>query len=470
MKRLAQSLKNLKKRWVWMVALLVSAAPAWAAMLTVTNPADGGAGSLRALIASANSGDTIGFANGMTIRLTSGALVIKKRLIINAIDVGGAAIDGGGLTGADMPVFVITNSAIVDFFDITVTNGANFLGSGVGGGIDVESGSLLLFGCTVSGNQSAASGGGIFCNTGATLFLENGCTVSGNFAYGEGGGIEVGTGSSASVLNSTVSGNTGQYGGGIFNGGSLILANSTVSGNNSSNYPGGGIFNAAPGFAALTNCTVSGNFAIGEGNGINNQYTMILNNCTISGNSGGIYGSLANMSGPTALMMTNTVVAGNVPSDLDGLYSGVNNLVGGDPKLAPLRNYGGALQTMVPLYGSPLIDAGTDSVTSFLTTDERGSPRRSGAHVDIGAAEAQFGSSSNPPLLKSIVRSGTNFFFFNFANVPNVDFTALMSTNPGAPLSNWTTLGAVLQVSPGSYQFLDAGATNGAEFYRVVSP
>jgi hypothetical protein len=180
--------------------------------------------------------------------------------------------------------------------------------------------------------------------------------------------------------------------------------------------------------------------------------------------------------------MTNTVVAGNLPSDIVGSSSGTKNLVGGNPKLAPLGNYGGTVQTMVPLYGSPLIDAGSDSVTSFLATDERGYPRLSGAHVDIGAAEARYAPSINPPVLKNVVQSGTAFQFA-FTNAPNVDFTALTSTNLNVPLSNWTALGNATQVSSGAYQFTDASATQShpititgtgfefrAQYYRVVSP
>jgi hypothetical protein len=41
---------------------------------------------------------------------------------------------------------------------------------------------------------------------------------------------------------------------------------------------------------------------------------------------------------------------------------------------------------------SPAIDAGDDAVTGppdNLTTDQRGLPRKAGAHVDIGAYEMQ---------------------------------------------------------------------------------
>jgi hypothetical protein len=70
--------------------------------------------------------------------------------------------------------------------------------------------------------------------------------------------------------------------------------------------------------------------------------------------------------------------------------------------LAPLANYGGPTATMALCSGvdtpnrcrgvSPAIDAGDDSVLGppyNLTTDQRGLPRDAGAHVDIGAYEAQ---------------------------------------------------------------------------------
>lgn len=52
-----------------------------------------------------------------------------------------------------------------------------------------------------------------------------------------------------------------------------------------------------------------------------------------------------------------------------------------------------------PLPGSPALNAGTDAATNFLLTDQRGLPRLSGAHVDIGAVEAQYAPATNPPVL-----------------------------------------------------------------------
>jgi hypothetical protein len=48
---------------------------------------------------------------------------------------------------------------------------------------------------------------------------------------------------------------------------------------------------------------------------------------------------------------------------------------------------------------------------------------------------------------------------------------ALASTNVALPLSNWTALGGVVEISPGQFQFMDAQATNGVRrFYAVRAP
>ena len=64
--------------------------------------------------------------------------------------------------------------------------------------------------------------------------------------------------------------------------------------------------------------------------------------------------------------------------------------------------------------------------------------------------------------------SGT--FQFTFTDNPGLAFTALGTTNASLPLTNWTILGAVMEISPGQYQFSDPQATNGGQwFYRIRS-
>src|SRR5262249_15359820 len=158
----------------------------------------------------------------------------------------------------------------------------------------------------------------------------SGLTISGgNAAYYNGGGLfNSGT---LTLTNATVSGNSAYGGGGLFNNGTLTLTNCTVSGNSANGYLGGGLFNSY-GTATLTNCTVSGNSAGGGSFGV-----------------GGIYNSYYY----STATLTNTIVAGNAGrTDIGfGAFSGTNNVIGGDPLLAPLGNYGGATQTMALLPG-----------------------------------------------------------------------------------------------------------------------
>jgi hypothetical protein len=83
----------------------------------------------------------------------------------------------------------------------------------------------------------STQGGGIFNH--GTLVL-SGCTVSGNISWHEAGGIfNDGT---LTISGGTVSGSLADYGGGIVNHGTLGLSGCTVSGNLSI-YEAGGIFN-----------------------------------------------------------------------------------------------------------------------------------------------------------------------------------------------------------------------------------
>src|SRR5205823_870704 len=62
---------------------------------------------------------------------------------------------------------------------------------------------------------------------------------------------------------------------------------------------------------------------------------------------------------------------------------------GVDPLLGLLADNGGPTQTIRLIFGSPAIDAGDPAFLPPPATDQRGLPRVSGAHIDIGAYEAQ---------------------------------------------------------------------------------
>lgn len=81
---------------------------------------------------------------------------------------------------------------------------------------------------------------------------------------------------------------------------------------------------------------------------------------------------------------------------------------------------------------------------------------------------------NNPPVLKNALwtsAGGSNTFQFSFTNVPSADFTALASTNVSLPLTDWTVLGNIQEISSGQYQFTDSATNNFPQrFYQVVSP
>lgn len=59
---------------------------------------------------------------------------------------------------------------------------------------------------------------------------------------------------------------------------------------------------------------------------------------------------------------------------------------------------------------------------------------------------------------------------FGFTNSVGALFGVLATMNPTPPLSNWTALGGVAEVSPGEFQFTDPEATNApSRFCRVRS-
>src|SRR5947207_5395639 len=189
--------------------------------LTVTTNSDSGAGSLRAAIAAAQSGDTIVFADVLstssskphghgtttstpgTITLTSGELALTKNLTIQGpgadkLIISGtspAPIQHGQKPSTTPPpsrVFEVAATATVALTGLTISGGAGIASAssvapwdGYGGGI-LDHGTLTVSGCAISGNYAGQRGGGIFSD--GTLAV-SGCTLAGNDAGFEGGGI-----------------------------------------------------------------------------------------------------------------------------------------------------------------------------------------------------------------------------------------------------------------------------------------
>jgi hypothetical protein len=240
------------------------------------------------------------------------------------------------------------------------------------------------------------------------------------------------------LMNSTISGNTADNGGGIFNnGGTLTLSGSTVSGNTAFQ-DGGGIDNSSVGLI-VTNSTIANNKAV-RGGGIaivssfNPAVQATLTSCTLYHNTAttgadiGIFDqSLQQISSVT---LRNSIVAGPTGPDMQGRFisKGYNLFLANsgatfDPKTqaqhatdkmvtvqdlskvfvttpAQLSQHGGPTITLALLPGpssNPAVDKipldacqVDDGTGHKITTDQRGMARPDDGEqmCDIGAYES----------------------------------------------------------------------------------
>jgi hypothetical protein len=190
------------------------------------------------------------------------------------------------------------------------------------------------------------------------------------------GGAIFNFGGSLTVLDSTFAGNAARGGSGFQNGsglggalfsrnGSVTVAGSTLAGNAADQ--GGGLY------------------ALGDGTSVG----VTVNNTALARTAGGsdfeanaINSGTFSVGGSGDLVQSPGAAAGQLTAALTGT----------DPRLGPLQNNGGPTPTLLPLSGSPVIDAGvTAAVPPGLTVDQRGLPRVVGSAVDIGAVELQPG-------------------------------------------------------------------------------
>jgi hypothetical protein len=219
----------------------------------------------------------------------------------------------------------------------------------------------------------------------------------------------------AHVEQSTLSGNSAKYGGGIYHDGFITptalinLINTTVSGNSAGKDGGGGDLYLYSGHMQLLNSTVLSNRVLlgfpiagtGIGGGLyifgdptESGDTFIAQNSLIANNARGNGITLDTPDdGYTTHDSTNHTagtVTGNLGFNLiktttNFFISGPQggNIVGQDPLLGPLQNNGGSTQTHALLPGSPAID--TASAIGAPAQDQRGYTRIGAP--DIGAFE-----------------------------------------------------------------------------------
>jgi CSLREA domain-containing protein len=384
-----------------------------------------------------------GYGAGIDVQCCPGTLDISNSTISNnTISLGAAAqfITGGGINAGG--TVTITGSTI---------SGNTVSGTGSnssvleGGGLYVN-GTMTMDTSTVTGNKVTATnqslgmhGGGVVFNfhtqiTNSSIDNNSVLVGSNNDPAGYGGGISVGGffyNADLVLDRSVVQSNVANDGGGInIDGGTNASNDPTVAVRNSSIYynlatNGSGIFNL--GQLTVTNSTFYLNAASKSGGGLYNSKTATVNSTTFyaniadydatnDGDGGGIF-----VAGGATQYLRNSLLTGEedrtttsavfpdcvgtiisqdynliqqtpAPGGCNVIGTTAHNKIGTFPNVlsTTFQDNGGPTPTLELPPGSAAIDAGDDSVLGpplNLAEDQRGYPRKVGAHVDIGALE-----------------------------------------------------------------------------------
>ncbi|MEA2972283.1 MAG: hypothetical protein QOG82_741, partial [Actinomycetota bacterium] len=359
-----------------------------------------------------------------------------------------SAPSGGGVWARSIPDLTITGTQFV-----------HNTAFGDGGGLLVwELTEASISGATFDNNQAGDDGAGIYLYGADSNLSLTSSVLTSNDAGGDGGGVGIFSRAAGldKVSDTTISGNTAaREGGGLsfhkeadYDGG-LLIERSTISGNDGGE--GGGVYLANNGGSESVNVvnpvtildsTISGNDAVGiaepnplfgAGGGVfvnldngGDSYggvdtlTVTLANSTIAGNStttlgGGVYEDVLN---DAIITLDHTIVGDNsggfggdvfgsvnanwsLIENLAGVsFVGANNVPGVDPQLSPLANNGGPTFTQMIAPTSPAHNSGNPAFGAVPAVDQRGRRRISGTKIDIGAVERQ---TSLPAVVNSSV-------------------------------------------------------------------
>jgi len=397
---------------VFCVTFLLIPSSSQAIQRTVTSLADSGPGSLRAVIASANSGDEIVFDVPLpgTISLNS-EIPVNPILTITGPGADLLTLDGGGVTR----IFNIN-----DTIDVTISGLRFFRGfsSEGGGAIKTLADNLIINDCVFESNEVSCTGqdcetfGGAIWNVASSLLQINNtgffsnranCTMTGCQTFGS--AVQNVSGSfTAEITGCTFESNEAECTG------SDCLAE-------------GGVFHNGGGSSSesFLNCTFYNNKARCDGDGCEAEGGSVadgssvnptnLDFCTFSsdvvecsgsgcsaeGNSVWVYNGSFNSN-----IFFNTSQNGscdgsnNITSLGYNLDSGNNCLGAGGPGDQPFTNAGlfpgppldngGPTPTIALLPGSPAIDAGEPACPP-PDTDQRGFIRPQFVRCDSGAYE-----------------------------------------------------------------------------------
>ncbi|EPF28309.1 hypothetical protein DWB79_07690 [Treponema medium] len=315
-----------------------------------------------------------------------------------------SALRGGGLH-VKAGMLTITGGSF------TKNSASGVIANGGGGAIYSEGTEITITECTIGDDDTskgnyAVQGGGIFVNSEAKCILKAGTKISGNTAMqmgaddGNGGGIFVNrasSGTAAGILtiegtetkHVIISGNTADYGGGLYNFGKVTIKNAKIEKNEVPHH-GGGMVNA--GTCTMDSVKLENNKAGSEGGGIYSSKVLTLKDTTVTGNEATMSGgaiqiatadSVFNMSGSTVITVEPSGGPGK-PSKNDiyltnTAFITLTGALTAAEKIAriTLNSSGGYQENRVVVKGGDgFTDSLSDYKNKFTITDKISAPKK----------------------------------------------------------------------------------------------
>jgi len=405
------------------LGLAAAGASATCSSLVATSCADSGAGTLRDIVACADSGDTVDLTQlaCSTISLASRVSIPQEDLTLNGPGAEQLTIDGGYHDRVFLH-HIGGNAGTLHVSGMTITRGY-YAANEAHGGCIVSGAGVTLVNTTVelckatSLNTQAAVGGGIYTYGDLTLVRS---TITRNVAVAAqpgasafGGGVAVNynfTAKYSTIASNAAEGAAGSRGGGVFAPRrEITIADSAITGNGATIGAGVDAQIASTRAMLISNSTVSGNLGV-NWPALYTQHATTIRNSTIAFNRASANAAAVEAFN-ASLGLESTIIADNlgagVEFDLSGssvVVSGADNLIrstaltvpnsitGSCPHLGPLTANGGPTLTHPLLGGSPAVEAGNNNAS--LGTDQRGAGfiRTVGSAPDIGAYERATGA------------------------------------------------------------------------------
>lgn len=374
------------------IALFIVSCSVKANTYYVTTVSDTGAGSLRAMIDSANSNpglDTVLLSLGVhdIINLGSSLPKITDSIVITGQQCQNPIVDGDSIA-FNHAAFYCTNNAIP--VTINYLNIFNCKNTGSGGAAAVSAaGQLYLNYCLFYGNTNSTSGpaGGGGAVFGGYVQAYNSTFVSNSQLVSSAGGGALYS-NSGNIYNCTFTGNSSAHNGGALN----------------------GTFNE------VINCTITANYAADSGGGIfnsGNNPAFNISNSIIWGNAIGLSALQASIGG---ISFASNVNSGgcNILQDTPGsnffTLTGTD-VHGVDPQLGNFGYYSGCVPVVPILCGS--VAQNHASCAGATTTDAEGIPAQ--GIRDAGAFELTYPVLGGDTI--DSIQPGTTASLFNYFNV-----------------------------------------------------